>query len=95
MLVAVCCAGLLGSSAFGQDVKAPPPVPDDAKALYAQLQIKGAGLAEVMAILQKEVDSVNADRVRLVQKLIAAQPEYDLTQAGALAVAYTAKKEKK
>jgi hypothetical protein len=74
------------------ETKAPPPIPDDAKGLYAQLQVKGAGLAEAMALLQKEMDSVNAERGRLVQRLIAAQPDFDLVPAGPLAVAYVQKK---
>jgi hypothetical protein len=74
------------------DIKTPPTVPDDAKSLYAQLQVRGAGIADVMALLQKEIDSVNAERARLVQRLIAAQPDFDLAPAGPLSVAYVLKK---
>lgn len=69
-----------------------PQVPDDAKSQYATLQVRGAGLADAMALLQKELDSVNADRARLIQRLAAAHPDFDLVPAGALAVTYVPKK---
>ena len=90
-VAAAVSGGLVLARTIPVEVKAPPPVPDDAKNLYAQLQVKGAGLTEVMALLQKEMDSVNAERARLVQRLLAAQPEYGLEPAG-ITVAYVAKK---
>ena len=69
-----------------------PQVPDDAKNQYATLQIRGAGLSDAMALLQKELDSVNAERARLIQRLAAAQPDFDLVQSSGLTVAYAAKK---
>jgi len=92
IIVAALCGVAVGRVAAQAETKAVPQVPDDAKNQYATLQIRGAGLADAMALLQKELDSVNAERARLVQRLAAAQPDYDLVQAGALAVAYAPKK---
>jgi hypothetical protein len=69
-----------------------PQVPDEARNLYATLQVKRSGLADAMALLQKELDSVNAEQVRLIQRLAAAHPDFDLVQPSTLVVAYTPKK---
>lgn len=65
-----------GAPVAAADAAAVPQVSDDAKRAIDALQRRAAGLAEAMAVLQKELDSVTADFSRLVQRLQV--PEYEL-----------------
>jgi hypothetical protein len=93
LIVMLACAATVGVLAQRPpETPAVPQVPDEARNLYATLQVKRSGLADAMALLQKELDSVNAEQVRLLQRLAAAHPDFDLVQSGTLVVAYTPKK---
>ena len=94
LIVMLACAATVGVLAQRppETPAAVPQVPDEARNLYATLQVKRSGLADAMALLQKELDSVNAEQVRLIQRLAAAHPDFDLVQSGTLVVAYTPKK---
>jgi hypothetical protein len=92
--IIVAVGALLTAPAFAQEKPAdaktsastPPQSADAAPQISAQdkqtmndLQLRAFGYAQSIATLQKELDAVNAEFGRTVQRLQAAQPGYDLT----------------
>lgn len=60
---------------------AAPQVSTQDKQTLNDLQLRAFGYAQSIATLQKELDSVNAEFGRTVQRLQSAQPGYELSQA--------------
>ena len=59
--------------------EAVPEVPADVKSYLISLQTRGDGVEFAISVLQKEVDGITAEKSRIVAKLQAAQPGYELT----------------
>jgi hypothetical protein len=58
-----------------------PQVSPQDKQTLNDLQLRAFGYAQSIATLQKELDAVNAEFGRTVQRLQSAQPGYELSQA--------------
>ncbi len=81
VLVVIVGLMALGAHPGAQDAPKADPVPvlsQDDRALVLDLQARVVGYARAIAVLQKEIDAANADFARLVQKLQAAHPDYEL-----------------
>lgn len=58
----------------------PPQVAQTDMQAFSAGEMRSTGLQIAMAVLQKELDAVNAENARLVDRLVKAQPEYNLTR---------------
>lgn len=92
--IALVALAVTTAAAAQEKPKAGPPVssaptaatlelalPADVKTALADLQMQGGGYVRSIAVLQKELDGVNAEIGRLVQRIQQAYPGYDLTPA--------------